>query len=453
MSIRRSGSGVKVSTERIPDSQVVLEIEVEPERLEKSMNRAYRQLAQRASVPGFRKGKTPRAMLERYLGAGAIREEALRLLIPEVCQEAIEGQQIIAVDVPSVEVVREEPLVIKATVPVWPEVDLGNYREVRVERQPAQVSEEQVDEKVEELRHRYATLEPLDRPVQMGDLVRADVKATVDGRTVYSEEDAEFRLREGVTILLPGVCEQLPGTEKSVERQISVPVPEDNPDRSIAGKECLCTFLVKEIKEEKLPDLNDDFAREVGEGFSSLAALRERLESDLRQSAETVAEAHYRDKVVDAVVAGATLELPSVVVEREADRLLQDQMNATGVQDVKSYLERLRKPEDQLRQELRLQATDRVQRSLVLSRVAELEGISVNEEDVEAEIERLAASSGPQADEVRRMFSNPDGRGALERSLLTRKTLDRLMAIASDQEVPPPAQGEEEADEEESSKE
>ncbi len=444
---------MKVSAERIPDSQVVLEIEVEPERLDKSMDRAYRQLAQKASVPGFRKGKTPRAMLERYLGEGVIREEALRLLIPEVCQEAIEGQQIIAVDVPTVEVVQDEPLTIKATVPVWPEVDLGNYREVRVERQPAQVSEEQVDEKVEELRHRYAILEPVERPVQMGDLVRAEVKATVDGRTVYSEGDAEFRLREGAIILLPGVREQLPGTEKAVERQISVTVPEDNPDRSIAGKECLCTFLVKEIKEEKLPELNDDFAREVGEGFSSLPALRERLESDLRQSAEVVAEAHYRDKVVDAVVAGATLELPSVVVEREAERLLQDQLNATGVQDVKSYVERLRKPEDQLRQELRLQATERVQRSLVLSRVAEVESVSVSEEDVEAEIERLATSSGPQADEVRRMFSSPDGRGALERSLITRKTLDRLMAIASGQEAPPPALGEEEADEEESRKE
>ena len=444
---------MKVSTERIPDSQVVLEIEVEPERLEKSMDRAYRQLAQKASIPGFRKGKTPRAMLERYLGEGAIREEALRLLIPEVCQEAIEGQDITAVDAPTVEVVQEEPLVFKATVPVWPEVDLDNYRDLREERQPAQVSQDQTDEKLEELRRRYAILEPVDRPVQVGDHVRADVKASVDGRTVYSEEDAEFRLREGATILLPGFAEQLPGTEKGVEREISVPVPQDSPDRSIAGKECLCTLLVKEIKEERLPDLNDDFAREVGEGFPNLAALRERLESDLLQAAETVAGAHYRDRVVDAVVAGATLELPSVLVEREAERLLQDQMSSSGVQDVKSYLERMRKTEEELKQELRLQATERVRRSLVLSRVAELEGVSVGEEDVEEEIERLVASSGPQAAEVRRVFSSPNGRAALERSLLTRKTLDRLVAIASGEEVPPPVQSEEETGEEDSSEE
>ena len=180
---------MKVSTERIPDSQVVMEIEVEPERLEKSMNRAYRQLAQKASIPGFRKGKTPRPMLERYLGEGAIWEEAVRLLIPEVCQEAMLAQGIAAIAAPTVEVVQEEPLVFKATVPVWPEVDLGNYREVREEQQPAQVSPEQTDEKLEELRRRYAILEPVDRPVQVGDLVRAEVKASVDGRTVYSEED------------------------------------------------------------------------------------------------------------------------------------------------------------------------------------------------------------------------------------------------------------------------
>lgn len=442
---------MKVSAERIPDSQVVLEIEVESERLERSMNRAYRQLAQKTSVPGFRKGKAPRTMLERYLGVGAIREEALRLLIPEVCQEAIEGQDLVAVDIPSVEIVQEEPLVLKATVPVWPEVDLGDYREVRVERPAAQVNQEQVDEKLEELRRRYAILEPVDRSVQVGDLVRAEVEASVDDHTVYSDEDVEFRLREGATILLPGFAEQLPGTEKGVERQIRIPVPEDYPERSIAGKNCLCTILVKEVKEEKLPDLDDEFARLAGEGFPSLAALRERLESDLHESAETVVEALYRDKVVDAVVAGATLELPPALVEREADRLLQDQMNSSGVQDVKAYLERMRRSEEELRQELRLQATERVQRSLVLSRVAEVESISVSKEDVEGEIERLVASSGPQGEAVRRMFSNPNGRSALERSLLTRKTLDRLMAIASGQEAPPAAS--EEADEEESSKE
>jgi trigger factor len=435
---------VKVSTERIPESQVVLEIEVEPERLERSLERAYRRLAQRARVPGFRKGKAPRDMLERYLGRDAIMQEALGLLIPEVYNQAIEEENIDAIDRPSIEVVQEEPLILKATVAVRPSVDLGNYREVRVEREAVAVSEEQVNEKLEELRHRYAILEPVDRPLQMGDLVRADIRVSVDGRPVISEGDAEFRLRQGVPVLAPGFVEELLGSEKGVERQFSLDLPQDYPQRPLAGKTCLCTVVVKEIKEERLTELDDAFARDVGEGFPSLEALRQRLESDLGQLAEQEADARYREKVVDGVVAGASVEFPPVLAEREMEQLLRERLSVSGAGDIERYLRQVRKSEEELRQELRLQAVERIQNSLVLGKVAEVEGISVGEEDIDAEIERLAASSGPRGDEVRKVFASAGGREALERSLFTRKTVERLVAIASGEEAPPPAEAEEE---------
>jgi len=424
-------SGVKVSSERIPESQVVLEIEVEPERLERSVERAYRRLAQKAEVPGFRKGKAPAHMLERYLGRDAVMQEALGLLIPEVYNQAIEEENIDAIDHPSIEVVQQEPLILKATVPVRPSVDLGDYREVRVEREPVTVSDEQVNEQLEELRHRYAILEPVDRPLQTGDQVRADIRVSVDGRSVFSEDDAEFRLRQGVPVLLPGFAEQLPGSEKGVEREFSIDVPQDYPQQPLAGKSCLCKVLVKEIKEEKLPELDDAFAAIVGEGFPSLEALRERLESDVRQSAEQEADARYREKVVDGVVAGASVEFPPVLAEREMEQLLRERLSASGAGDIESYLKRVHRSEEELRQELRLQAVERIHNSLVLGKVAEVEGISVGKEDIDAEIERLAASSGPRADEMRKIFSSAGGREALERSLFTRKTVERLAAIAS----------------------
>jgi trigger factor len=434
---------VKVSTERIPDSQVVLEIEVEPERMEKSLEKAYRRLAQRTKVPGFRQGKAPRPMLERYLGIETIRREALDILIPEAYRQAITEEKIEPVDLPAIEVTQEEPLVFKATVPVRPSIDLGDYRAVRVEREPPTVREEQVDEQVEELRHRYALLEPVERPVQVGDMVRAEVKVSVDGRSLFEDDDAEFRLRRGAAILLPGFAEALPGSEKGLRREFSLDIPADYPQRSLAGKTCLCSVLVKEIKEEHLPELTDAFAREVGEGFPSLAALRERLAADIREAAEKETDGIYREKVVDAMVAAATLEFPPQLVEREVDRLLEDHANASGAADVEAYLRDMRKPEEELRQELHWEATQRVQRSLVLMKLAEAESISISKEDIDAEIERLAASSGPRAAEVRRMFASQRGREALESSLFTRRTLDRLVVIASGEEVPsPPREGE-----------
>jgi len=438
---------VKVSTERIPDSQIVLEIEVEPERMEKSLEKAYRRLAQRAKVPGFRKGKAPRAMLERYLGSEAIRHEALDILIPEAYRQAVTEEKIEPIDLPAIEVTQEEPLVFKATVPVRPSIDLGDYRAVRVEREPPAVREEQVDEQLEELRHRYALLEPVERPVQVGDMVRVEVQISLDGRQVFHEEEAEFRLRQGAAFLLPGFAEALPGSEKGRRREFSLDVPADYSQRSLAGRSCLCSVLVKEVKEERLPEITDAFAREVGEGFPSLAALRERLAADLREAAEREADGAYRERVVDAMVAVATLEFPPQLVDREVDRLLQDRANASGAADVEAYLRDLRKPEEDLRQELRWEAIQRVQRSLVLSKLAEAEGIAVSKDDIDAEIERLVGSAGPRAEEVRRMFAGKRGREALESSLFTRRTLDRLVAIASGEEVPSPA-GEGESNEE-----
>jgi trigger factor len=435
---------MRVSTERIPESQVVLEIEVEAERLERSLERAYRRLAEKTEVPGFRKGKTPRHMLERYLGRDAVMQEALGLLIPEAYNQAIEEEDIHAIDYPAIEVVQQEPLIFKATVAIRPSVDLGNYREVRVEREPVTVSGEQVNEKLEELRHRYAILEPVDRPLQMGDRVWADIRISVDGRLVFSEEDAEVHLHQGVPILLPGFVEELLGSEKGVERQFSLDVPSDYPQQPLAGKTCLCTVLVKEVKEERLPELSDAFAADVGEGFASLEALRERLESDLRQAAEQKADAGYREKVVDGVVAGASLEFPPVLPERETEQLLRERISSSGAGDIERYLRQVGKSEEELRQELRLQAVERIQRSLVLSKVAEVEAISVGEDDIDVEIERLAAASGPRADEVRKVFDSAGGRDALQRSLLTRRTVERLVAVASGEEVPPPAQSEEE---------
>jgi trigger factor len=420
---------MKVSTQRLPESQVLLEIEADPEQMERSLEKAYRRLSQRVEVPGFRKGKAPAGMLERQIGRARVVREALDILIPEAYNQAIEEQDVDAIDQPSIELVSDEPLSFKATVPVRPTVELGEYESVRVEREPFSIDEGEVDKALEELQRRYAVHEPVERPVQISDIVRADVRGVIDGNEVYKEDDAELRLREGATILLPGIAEGLIGADKGVPRDIAVSVPEG--ERPLSGKSGTFTVTVKEVKEERLPALNDDFARDVGEGFASLDALRDRLRNDIRGRVDAEVEEAYRDKAVGALVDSAKMiEFPPVMVEREIERLIQDQARHLGL-EVEQYLANARRTREQLHEELKDVATERVRRSLALTRLAEQEEIKAKDEEVDAEVDRLAGSSGQQAEQLRKLFGSPDGRAAIARSLVTRKTMDRLAEIAS----------------------
>jgi trigger factor len=419
---------VKVSTQRLPDSQVLLEIEADPEQMERSLDKAYRRLAQRVEVPGFRKGKVPAGMLERHIGRARVVQEALDILIPEAYNQAIEEEDVDAIDQPSIELMNTEPLSFKATVPIRPSVDLGDYESVRVVREPYEIPEDEVEKALEELRQRYAVHEPVERPVQVGDIVRADVRGIIEGQEVYKDEDAEFRVRDGVTILLPGFAEGLIGAEKGVAKEIPVTVPEG--ERPLSGKSGVFTVTVNEVKQEVLPALDDDLARQVGEGFPSLDALRERLRNDIRERVEAQVDEAYRDKAVGALVENAkSIEFPPVMIEREVERLIEDQARHLGT-DVEQYLATVKRTREDLRDELLPVATERVRRSLALTQLADQLEIKAEPEEIDGEVERLAGGGGQQADQLRRLFGSPDGRAAITRSLITRKTMDRLAEIS-----------------------
>ena len=432
---------MKVSTEKLPESQVALEIEVDDERLQKAIDSAYRRMASKAKIPGFRPGKAPRAIVERHFGEETIRQEAIDRLMPEVYQEALVQESIEPVDKALFELVQEQPLVAKFTVPVRPTVDLGDYSDLRVFKEPVFVEPERVQEGVESLRRRYSTLEPITRPLQWNDVVRADVEGSVNGATFLKEDDAEFQLVEGRPVSFPGFADGLLGHAKGDEFDVEVPVPDDISDAKLKGGQARYHVRIKETKEVVLPALDDEFARLVGEGFASLEALQARVESDLRDVLEREAEHQYHDQVVDLLAERAQLDFPPVLVEREVDRLLRDQAGAsTGTnrdaEQLERYLHQVGKPVAEIRGELRPIAERRVRRSLVLSEVAEAEHIDVTGEEVEAEIERLVSGAGPQADELRRLFSAERAKDSLRRSLVTKKTLERLVAIACAGEAP-----------------
>ena len=372
--------------------------------------------------------------------------------MPDVYKEALEQEQIDPIEQASFEVVNEEPLVAKFTVPILPTIELGDHlTTLHVPREDVAIDADRVQEGLESLRHRYATLEPVERPIGWDDIVRADVNGTVNGSPLVQEEDAEFQLVEDRVISLPGFAEALIGKEKGSELEFELTVPDDAPDEKMRGEQAHYNVHIKELKQEVLPELNDEFARGVGEGFDSLEALRTRVETDLRETLEQEEEQRYKDEVLETLVDQVQPQFPPVLIERETGRMVQEQLRQTQKKSRKGgdreslerYLQQVGKSEEELVEEIRPIAEARIRRSLVLSEVTEAEHIEVGDEEVAAEIDRITSGVGDQSEELRRLFSGEEAKENLRRSLTTKKTLDRLVEIASSDEETPPDEPEE----------
>ena len=311
---------MSITTERLPRSLISLEIEVEDERVEASMDKAARRLAQRVKIPGFRPGKAPRQIVERHLGRGAVLQEALEELIPGVYDEAIETEQIEAIAQPEFDLKSTEPLIVSAMVPVRPQIDLKDYAALRAPKPGVEVAEDQVEEALTALRRQFATLEPADRPVDWDDRVRADVTVSVEGQDEpHVEEDTEFSLRQDGVVSLPGFVEQLIGLERGGPHEFSIVLPEDFQAAELAGKTAAYTVTIHEVKDEVLPDLDDEFVRSLDEDVETVDGLREQLQENLQSELEQRAAAGYQDEIVDLLVATTDLDYPEIL-GRPGDR-------------------------------------------------------------------------------------------------------------------------------------
>src|SRR6266567_3519904 len=257
------------------------------------MNQAYRRVVNKARIPGFRPGKAPRVMVERYLGRETLLNEALDKLVPEVYEEALEQEGIDAIDRPELEMPQLDPVIVKATIPIRPSIELNDYRSIRVEPEAVSIDEHLVDETVEQLQHRYATVEPVDRPIEMGDIVRVDLRTIADGEEYFDHKDAEFAVTAEDTANLPGLAAGLVGMARGERKEFFTDVPADATGTTLAGKHLTYDVQIHEIKVEHLPELNDEFAGTVGEGYPRMEALRTKLRADAVQRAENEARRRY----------------------------------------------------------------------------------------------------------------------------------------------------------------
>ncbi len=435
---------MKVTLERLPESRVQLEIEVEPDRLERSLDAAYKRLVPTLRIPGFRPGKAPRRVVERMVGRERLLSEALDKLVPAVYTEALESEEIDPVDQPELEILETEPVRFKATVPIRPTVTLGDYNSIRIAPEPVEVTDEMFEEQMTLIRRRFATIGPVERGAEWNDHLTADVKGTAEGTPFVQDEDVDFQLIEDQRLFLPGLAEEFLGMEAESEKTVEIEVPEDFPPQ-FAGKTASITLTVKAVKEEELPDEDDDLAQQVNaEEFETIDELHERVRSDLQEALQRQADEAYRLKAIDELVGLSEIEFPQVLLDREIDELIR-QDHGSDVRAYQAHLAQVGKSTEEFREMYREPAQERLFRSLVLGEFTTAEGIEVSEEEVVEQREKMLEPLGEEAANMRTMFESESGSANIRGSLLTEKTFARLQEIAS-AEPQPESDSEEEAE-------
>ncbi|MEW6223455.1 MAG: trigger factor [Chloroflexota bacterium] len=421
---------MNVTATPAPKSSVLLEIEVPADRLDRAVRDATGRLSRRTRVAGFRPGKAPRPILERVLGPGAVLDEAVEHLVQDAYREALIERGILPLTNADVEVVQAEegkPLVFKATVQVRPEVTLGDYASFNFKPEIETVDDAKVDKVVEELRDQNATLAAVeDRGARDGDWAIIGFVGTRDGVPFEGGTTERMPLILGEERLIPGFEANLVGLRPGESAEFDITFPADYPEESLAGQQAHFAVDLKELREKVLPEADDDFARNMGD-YADLAALKAEVGERLRRNALDRARHEFSDRIIDYAVANATLELPDVLIDQEVE-VMHDEFRATlarqGISEP-AYLKATEKSEADLHAEFRPRAEQRTKVLLVLSKIAETEGIEVPEADVEAEIER--ARQRYQDPKTIRYFESERGRNFIRSSLRRTRVVEGLV--------------------------
>jgi trigger factor len=420
---------VKVAAQEIEHSQVVLDIEVEDERVERAVNQAYKRIVQRINVPGFRKGKAPRALVERMVGREALLEDAVEQLVPEVVQDAVKQQELVMVARPNLEVVSTQPLQVKATVPVQPKVEVGDYKSLKIEATPAEVTDEQVEAVVTRLQESNGTWEPVERAVELGDRVAIDVLAKSGETTVMESKDAEFVVSTEGIQPAEGFAEALVGMSADESKSVTLKLPDDYRNEELAGKEADFDITVHWVKVRNLPPLDDDFPSVIGTEHESLEALRAAIRENLSMREEHERRVAHEEQVVNAVVEQATVDLPPQLVEEEASRIAQQlaqNLERQGI-PLQSYLRFTQKTDEQFRAEMMAQAERSVRRSEVLNAVALAEGIEVSDDEIREQLTAGLEDTNENRRLIRESMRRPEVKERFAASLRRERAIRLLL--------------------------
>ena len=439
---------MKVSVERTPESEAVLNVELDWAELEKASDKAYRKLAQKYNVPGFRKGHAPRSLLERMLGKEAIYQEGLEDLIESSYRDAVREHDLKPISQPSLDA---PPIEIGQTytfiarVPVLPEVELGDYRAVRVERPSTEVTDEDVANLLNRIREDQAMWLPVERPAQVGDKITVDLKLTMGDRTISDLHDNEFELVNDRVGIFAGMDQHIVGMSEGETKEFTTTIPEDYANTELAGKEASYTVTLKSAKYRELPELDDELAKSVGE-YDTVDALRTAVRQQLQEQKEGESRRELRDNVVKAVTDEATVEVHPVLVHDEVHVMIDEmkRMLAQNRISFEQFLTMSNKTEEQYHEDLEPEARERAKRDLVLDAVADAEHLEADDQEIEGWLQIFTAMGGKR---MRLRDLSAGQRVNIANRIRRDKAISRLVEIASEGSPSPEAPAEAATDE------
>lgn len=388
---------MKVETERLENCQMALTIEVDEARAKRALRNVARRISRRAKIPGFRPGKAPYNVVARYFGKEVLSKEVLDELGEATYKEALDQAGLEPFGQAQLTDYETNPLVLKMVVPLAPVVELGDYRQLRLEANEETIREEEVNKALTRIQEQNAFWEPVKRPAQWGDLAIVDIEGTVKGETVIENKERELILEADSSYPLPGFSDQLLGLTVNEQREFILTYPEDFEDGDLAGQQAHFKIYLQDLKQEVVPDIDDDLARAVG-NYETL----EDLKAELRRELQAKAEQEFAHRALTALVERAQIEFPPMMLEREIDNWLKefDQNLRRLNLNLENYLKMEKKTEEEFRQEVSPQVEERLKRSLALGKFIELEGLETgSEEAVDEALKRLAAIARGELEE------------------------------------------------------
>ena len=402
---------MSVAVEKLEKNMAKLTIEVSAEELEKAIQGAYQKQKNRINIPGFRKGKAPRKMIEKMYGVGVFYEDAANALIPEAYSKALDECEETIVSQPSIAVTQLEsgkPFIFTAEVALKPEVTLGEYKGLEVPKADLEVTEEEIaGELRKEQEENSRVLDVDDRAVADGDKVTLDFEGFVDGEAFDGGKGTDYPLTIGSGSFIPGFEEQLVGVNIGEEKEVNVTFPEDYHAEDLKGKAAVFKCTVKAIKVKELPELDDEFAKDVSE-FETFAEYKADIEKNLKERKEAAAKREKEDKVVDKVIENAQMDIPEAMVQLQIEELLNNFISRLQQQglSIDQYYQFTGSDRAAMEEQLRPQAMKTIQTRLVLEKVAEVEDIQISDEKVNEEIAKMAEAYKMTAEKLNELMGD-----------------------------------------------
>lgn len=425
---------MSLQVEKLEGNMAKLTIEASAEDFEKAVEKAYQRSKSKVSVPGFRKGKVPRKIIEQMYGKEIFYEDAANIAIPSAYAAAVDECTEEIVSQPTIEIVQLEagkPFIFTAEVALKPDVTLGKYKEVEVDKIDISVTEEEIDTAIDKERERNArTISVDDRAVQDGDMIVLDYEGFVDGETFEGGKDENYPLTIGSNTFIPGFEEQLIGAEIDKKVDVNVTFPEDYHAAELAGKSALFQCTVREIKEKELPDLDDEFASEVSE-FDTLAEYREDVKKNLTLKKEEEAKIEKEGRVVDAIIADAQMDIPEAMLMTQQRQMVDDFARRIRMQGITidQYFQFTGLTKEALLEQMKPQAEQQIKSRLVLEAVAKAENLEASEEEYTDEIKKMAETYQMTEEKMTEMIGAFEEK-AIKEDLRVKKALNFVVENA-----------------------